>query len=65
MKTVVLKEKETTVQSALVSHPKLWRIVPIGRICAIGHAYAVGAHQWNEIYVYKISDSKHIDGNKA
>ena len=30
MKTVLLKEKETTVQSALVSHPRLWRIVPMG-----------------------------------
>ena len=34
------------------------------RICAIGHAYAGGAHQ-NEIHVCKISDGKHIDGNKG
>ena len=34
------------------------------RICATGRAYAVGAHQWSEIFVYKISGSKHIDGNK-
>ena len=26
MKTVLLKEKEATVQSALVSYPRLWRI---------------------------------------
>ena len=32
---------------------------------ATGHACAVGAHQWSEIYGYKTSGSKHIDGSKA
>ena len=35
------------------------------RICATGGADAVGVHQWSEIYVYKISGNKHLDGNKA
>ena len=37
----------------------------VHRICATGHGHAVDAPQWSEIYVNKISGSKHTDGNKA
>ena len=37
----------------------------VHRICAIGHACAADAHRWSELYVYKISGSKHIDASKA
>ena len=35
------------------------------RICAIGHACAADAHQWSELYVYKTSGSKRIDGRRV
>ena len=34
-------------------------------ICATVHAHAADAPKWSEICVYKISCSKHTNGNKA
>ena len=67
MKAVLLKEKEATVQSALVSHPRLWRIVPMGiaSVPLLMRMLLVLTNGTRFMCTKSPTASTHIDGNRA